>query len=111
MKVVKILEDVAFDVKKPVITVVSDDEYGKEIRIAIDEGVEMREHKTPYPIRIVVLEGEILFSVKEEEVKLGRGDMVRLEGNVAHALSAKEKSIILLALHKSDSQKRVFSLV
>lgn len=111
MRVANILENVIFDVKKPVIVVMVDDEHGKEIRIAMDEGVEMKEHKTPYPIRIIVLEGEILFSIEDEVVKLEHGDMVRLEGNIVHALKAKQKSVVLLTLHKSDNQKRVFSLL
>ncbi|WP_298086707.1 cupin domain-containing protein, partial [uncultured Campylobacter sp.] len=56
----------------------------KEIRINLEKGAQMKEHKAPGAIMIQVLSGKIDFSVGENSVILDTLDMITLEPNVIH---------------------------
>ena len=71
----------------------------------------MKEHKAPGAIMVQVLSGKIDFGVGENNVILDALDMVTLEPNVIHALTALENSIVRLSLSKNDDVSRVFSVL
>lgn len=83
----------------------------KEIRINLEKGAQMKEHKAPGAIMVQVLSGKIDFGVGENNVILDALDMVTLEPNVIHALTALENSIVRLSLSKNDDVSRVFSVL
>ena len=83
----------------------------KEIRINLEKGAQMKEHKAPGAIMVQVLSGKIDFSVGENSVILDALDMVTLEPNVIHALTALENSIVRLSLSKNDDVSRVFRVL
>ena len=83
----------------------------KEIRINLEKGAQMKEHKAPGAIMVQVLSGKIEFSVGENNVILDALDMVTLEPNVIHALTALENSIVRLSLSKDDDVSRVFRVL
>ena len=83
----------------------------KEIRINLEKGAQMKEHKAPGAIMVQVLSGRIEFSVGDENVILGALDMIMLEPNVLHALTALENSIVRLSLSKNDDVSRVFRVL
>lgn len=107
MKTASLLKDLEFNDKKPAVQVLLDTESSREIRIAMKTGQVMKEHKTPYPIVVELFEGAISFGVNGEVHKIKRGDMLTLEGNVPHDLTAEEDSIVRLSLSKSDTVERV----
>lgn len=92
---------------KPAISVLMETDFTKEIRIAFKNKQLMKEHKTPYPIVVEVIEGEIDFGVNNEVLNLKKGDLISLKGNVPHDLKANDNSIIRLTLSKFDTAKRV----
>jgi hypothetical protein len=83
----------------------------KEIRINLQKGAEMNEHKAPGAIMVQVLRGKIDFSVGNDKVVLNELDMVTLEANIAHALVALEDSVVRLSLSKNDDVGRVFKVL
>lgn len=83
----------------------------KEIRINLEKGAQMKEHKAPGAIMVQVLSGKIDFSVGENSVILDTLDMITLEPNVVHALAALENSIVRLSLSKNDDVSRVFRVL
>ena len=83
----------------------------KEIRINLEKGAQMKEHKAPGAIMVQVLSGKIDFSVGENSVILDTLDMITLEPNVTHALTALENSIVRLSLSKNDDVSRVFRVL
>jgi hypothetical protein len=83
----------------------------KEIRINLEKGAQMKEHKAPGAIMVQVLSGKIDFSVGENSVILDTLDMITLEPNVIHALIALENSIVRLSLSKNDDVSRVFRVL
>ena len=88
-----------------------DGPHSKEIRINLEKGAQMKEHKAPGAIMVQVLSGRIEFSVGDENVILGALDMIMLEPNVLHALTALENSIVRLSLSKNDDVSRVFRVL
>lgn len=111
MKTASFLDQIEFNPDKPAIKVMMETEVSKEIRIAMDSGQIMKEHKAPFPISVQVLEGEIDFGVQGENVQMKSGDLIALESNVLHDLKAKQRSIIRLTLSKNDSASRVEKVV
>ncbi|MDL0089669.1 cupin domain-containing protein [Campylobacter gastrosuis] len=83
----------------------------KEIRIRLEKGAVMKEHKAPGAIMVQVLRGEIDFSVNENLVKLNELDMITLDANVPHSLLALKDSIVRLSLSKNDDVSRVFGVL
>ena len=74
-------------------------------------GQVMKEHKTPYPILIHLLEGNIELGVQGEKSMLKSGDIIALEGDISHDLKAIENSIIRLTLSKFDKVERLKSIL
>ena len=88
-----------------------DGPHSKEIRINLEKGAQMKEHKAPGAIMVQVLSGKIEFGVGDENVILGALDMITLEPNVLHALTALENSIVRLSLSKNDDVSRAFRVL
>lgn len=93
------------------VTKLFDGPHSKEIRINLEKGAQMKEHKAPGAIMVQVLSGKIEFSVGDDNVILDALDMITLEPNILHALSALENSIVRLSLSKNDDVSRVFGVL
>lgn len=111
MKTAHIYQDITYNENKPVINVLFETDFTKEIRIAMQRGTVMKEHKTSYPIVVEILEGNIDFGVRQETKYLAKGDLIALGGNVPHDLKANENSIIRLTLTKYDNAERVEKVI
>ncbi|MEO5788659.1 MAG: cupin domain-containing protein [Gelidibacter sp.] len=107
MKTASLTNNIEYHETRPTIQVLLETENGKEIRIAFKKGQVMKEHKTPFAIVVEIFEGCIDFGVNGEIHTLNRGDLVSLEGDVPHDLTAVKDSIVRLSLNKGDSAKRV----
>lgn len=107
MKTASIYQDLEFNENKPAIKAILETDFTKEIRILMRENQEMKEHQTPFPIVVELLEGEIVFGVEGQNYEVKKGDLLTLSGGVPHNLIAKKESIIRLTLSKLDSSKRV----
>lgn len=107
MKTASFLDNVEYNPEKPAIKVMMETEYSKEIRIAMRPNQHMKEHKAPFPITVEIIEGTIHFGVEDRELRLRNGDLIFLEANVPHDLTAQTNAIIRLTLSKLDSGDRV----
>lgn len=107
MKTASIFQGIEFNESRPIIKVLLETNFTKEIRIAMQKGVVMKEHKTSFPIVVEILEGDIDFGVENQIKHLTKGDLVALESSIPHDLKANENSIIRLTLTKYDNADRV----
>lgn len=107
MKTASILKDLKFNEEKPAVQVLLETDSSREIRIAMKKGQVMKEHKTPYPIVVEIFDGSVNFGVNGETYLVRRGDMLSLEGDVPHNLTAEEDSVVRLTLSKGDNVERV----
>ncbi len=111
MQRINILKKQSFNDDKVAIMVLFETKTTKEIRIMFKEGQMMKKHQTPYPITVEIVKGELDFGVEDEVYNLIKGDLVALEGAVAHDLTAKTDCIVRLTLSKLDSVSRVKNVV
>ncbi len=111
MKTASLVNNITYNISKPSISVLIETESSKELRIVMKKGQSMKKHQTPFPIVIEIFEGSIDFGVNEERLKLIKGDLISLEGDIAHDLLCSEDSIIRLSLSKKDKVERVKDVV
>lgn len=107
MKKVNIFENLEYSDKKIQITPLMETDASKEIRIVFKENQIMKDHHTPHPISVEIVDGAIDFGVKDEVFTLVKGDIVSLEASVVHNLKAIQDSIVRLTLSKKDNIARV----
>lgn len=107
MEIASFLENIKFNPLKPAVTLLLETEFSKEIRIVFDKGQVMENHKAPFAIIVQVIKGSIDFGVNKGVNKLKTGDMISLQPNVIHNLTATEISVVRLSLSKLDTVKRV----
>lgn len=107
MKVASFDRDIVFDANHPKVESMLDTASSKEIRICFKKSQSMKEHKTPFPITIHILEGLVEFGALDEITLLKKGDLIGLDGGIPHHLLAKEDSVVRLSLNKNDSTNRV----
>ena len=104
-------DELEFDENRIKTKVLLETSFSKEIRILLKKGQIMKEHKTPFPILIHVLEGEIELGINRTIHLLKSGAIIALEGNVPHDLNAKENSIVCLTLSMQDKVERVNDVI
>lgn len=107
MKTASILKDLKYNEEKPAVQVLLETGHSKEIRIAMKKGQVMKENTTPYPIVVEIFDGSVNFGVYGGTYFVRRGDMLSLQGNIPHNLTAEEDSIVTLTLSKGDNVERV----
>lgn len=89
-----ILKDIAFDGVKTKVLVAN--ETGKQILISLEAGAELKEHISPTDASVLVLQGEVVFKINQEEFCMNPIDMYAFKKNVKHAILASTNSLILL---------------
>ena len=104
-------QNLEYNENKPAISVLFQTESTKEIRILMRSGQFMKEHKTPFPIVVELFDGTLDFGVNGETHHLVKGDMLTLEGNVPHDLTATSDCTVRLSLSIKDKVERVEAVV
>lgn len=107
MKHTNLYAELIYGETKPIVKLILETPFSKEIRIAFKEGQLMKEHKTLFPIVVEIVDGEVDFGVKGEIYNVKKGELLTLEGGVPHDLLAKKNSIVRLTLSKFDNVERV----
>ncbi|MFK8057286.1 MAG: cupin domain-containing protein [Saprospiraceae bacterium] len=92
---------------RPNVEVLLESEFTKEIRILMKAGQLMKEHKTPFPIVVQLLEGKLDFGVQGKVTTITAGAILSLEGGIPHDLKALADSSVRLTLVKGDAAQRV----
>tara|TARA_R110002051_G_scaffold3131_6_gene16850 strand:- start:1549 stop:1893 length:345 start_codon:yes stop_codon:yes gene_type:complete len=111
MNIISFTDSPNFNDQKIVTQVLLETTFSKEIRILLKKGQLMKEHKAPFPIIIHMVQGKIDFGAENAIHPLKAGDIITLDSNVPHDLSAKDDSIVRLTLSKLDTAERVVGVV
>ncbi len=111
METANIYQNLEYNANNPVINVLFETDFTKEIRIIMQKDTAMKKHKTKFPIVVQLLEGKIDFGVNNEVKNLQKGDLIAIDGNVPHDLKTTENSVIRLPLTKYDETERVRKVV
>jgi quercetin dioxygenase-like cupin family protein len=107
MEIASLYQDLEYKNDKPVIKVLFETSFTKEIRITMKKGTQMKEHKASFPIVVEIVEGKIDFVIQNQIKNLEKGDLIALEVSIPHSLEAIEDSIVRLTLTKNDEVDRV----
>ncbi len=111
MKIESFSKNLDFDNNKIVTKVLLETSFSKEIRILLKQGQIMKEHMAPFPIVVHIIDGEIDFGVQGNISSLRKGDIITLDANIPHDLTAVEDSVVRLTLSKLDKVERVEKVV
>jgi len=68
------------------------------VLIGMRENAELKEHTAIGNITVQVLEGEINFVAEQQILSLAKGQMITLEANIPHSVTALKDSFFLLTL-------------
>jgi quercetin dioxygenase-like cupin family protein len=71
---------------------------GSVTLFAIDESEGLSEHTSPFDALAIVLDGRMRIQIADTVVAASAGQVVRLPGNVPHALQAEQPSRMLLIM-------------
>lgn len=107
MTTASLQNEIEYQENKPAIRLILETDFTKEIRILFKKNQVMKEHKAPFPIVVHIVKGSIDFGVDGKTLVLKEGDLITLNANVPHDLTAKEKSMVRLTLSKGDKSERV----
>ena len=75
------------------------------VLLAMDAGSHMREHQAKAWASVQCLEGEVLFTLEDEEFLLHPGEILMMEPGQRHSLGAKILSAVLLTLNKANNDQ------
>lgn len=68
------------------------------VRVVLQQGKTMREHKAPGEITVHCLEGRLAFSTPDTHHELETGDFIHLEAGIPHALEALTDTSALVTM-------------
>jgi quercetin dioxygenase-like cupin family protein len=68
------------------------------IRLVLDRGKEIAEHRAPGRITVQCLEGNVAFTALDKTVSLEAGSLLYLDARQPHSLRAEESSSLLLTI-------------
>lgn len=71
---------------------------------AFDAGQELSEHTTPYDALVMVLEGSLTLTIGGTPVNAVPGSIVRMPGQVAHAVTAVTPTRMLLFMLREPAR-------
>jgi quercetin dioxygenase-like cupin family protein len=78
---------------------------GNVTLFAFDAGQSLTEHTSPFEALVLVLEGEIALTIGGAPVRATPGTIVRMPGNVPHAVDAVAPSRMLLVMLREIERK------
>jgi len=70
------------------------------VLIGMHKNAELKEHKAIGNITVQILDGEINFFAEQQTLSLVKGQMITLEANISHSVTALKESFFLLTLVK-----------
>ena len=80
----------------PIARVLYKKENFRVLAIGFKKGMILKDHKTPYESKLLVIEGQVSYHEQMKEVTLVQFDEVMIPANETHNVQALEESVCLL---------------
>ncbi len=80
----------------PIIKIIHKNDHFKVIAMGLTKGITLKEHKTPLPAKLTVLEGSVRFKTADKNQVLEKFHELEIPVNVMHSVEALEDSLCLL---------------
>lgn len=80
----------------PVVKILQRGDQFKVIAMGFKKGMVLKEHQTPIPAKLVVIDGNVLYRQGEESIALNKFDEHEIPVNIIHSVEALEDSICIL---------------
>ncbi|MDQ3002369.1 MAG: hypothetical protein M3Y08_14045 [Fibrobacterota bacterium] len=80
----------------PIVKVIHKNEHFKVLALGFKKGVALKEHKSPLPAKLTVLEGSVRYKESETTLVLEKFHARDIPVNAIHSVEALEDSICLL---------------
>lgn len=80
----------------PIVKILQRGDQFKVIVMGFKKGMVLKEHQTPIPAKLVVIDGSVLYRQGEGSVTLNRFDEQKIPVAVIHSVEALENSICIL---------------
>ena len=77
-------------------SLIMSNDYVKVIRIIIQAGAKMPPHVSPTDAMLIVIAGEIIFTLKDSEASLKINDYIQFRANENHEVLGIKDSVLLL---------------
>ena len=93
------LQQVAkFREKAPAVQILARSGHARYILFSFKAGQELKEHTTSSQISVQTISGHLLFATQEQESELLPGQIILLEADIPHSVTAKTDSVMLLTM-------------
>ncbi|MEO8416845.1 MAG: hypothetical protein ABI472_24490 [Ginsengibacter sp.] len=80
----------------PIVKILQRGDQFKVIAMGFKKGMILKEHKTPIPAKLVVIDGNVLYRQGEESIALNKFDEHEIPVNIIHSVEALHDSICIL---------------
>lgn len=68
----------------------------KVLIFGFKKGMKMKDHEAKHPTKILVLEGDVIYTQEKRDYRLKKHEEVKIPPFVTHSVSALEDSLVLL---------------
>lgn len=82
--------------ERPTIKIFQKGEGYKIIAMGFKKGIILKEHSTPIPAKILVIEGKVNYKEEDKILTLNKYDEYEIPVHITHSVEALENSICLL---------------
>lgn len=92
----KLVSLIDYDKTRVASRVINENGQGVEILLAFTAGSRLDAHSAPADLTVLVMEGELVFTVGDKPHRLRAGDVLTVAANAVHSVEAKEDTKVLL---------------
>lgn len=68
----------------------------KVLIFGFKKGMKLKDHKARHPTKLLVMDGDVIYTQEKRDQRLKKHDEVEIPANVSHSVSALDDSLVLL---------------
>ena len=71
-------------------------DHFKVLIFGFKKGMKLKDHKSKHPTKLLVMEGDVIYTQEKRDHRLKKHDEVHIPAHVSHTVSALDDSLVLL---------------